>query len=95
VENAQQVRVRSTLIRNIRCTPGKWHKIRVKRDIVDTSIKVFFNDMKEPYLETKDRTYIMGYIGFGSGSGRGKIDNIKIWSQTSIPEPAGFFIKHK
>lgn len=95
IENALPVKVRSTQIRNIRWTPGKWHKIRVERDIVDTSIKVFFNDMKIPYLETKDRTFIMGYIGFGSGLGKGRIDNIRIWSQTSIPEPAGFFKENK
>jgi hypothetical protein len=90
VEDAQPLRVPIIQYRNIRWNQGKWHKVRVERNIVDTSVKVFFDDMKEPYLETKDRTFIMGYIGFGSGTNGLRIDNIKIWSQTSIPEPAGF-----
>jgi hypothetical protein len=90
VENEQPVRVPDTRYKNISWTPGKWHKVRIERNIVDTSVKVFFDDMKKPYMETKDRTFIMGYIGFGSVTGKAAIDNIKIWSQTSIPLPAGF-----
>ena len=90
VENEQRVEIPCTRNKSVRWNPGKWHKIRVERNIVDTSIKVFFDDMKEPYLETQDRTFIMGYIGFGSGRGESRIDNIKIWSQTSIPEPVHF-----
>ena len=94
IENAPPVKIPSTQNKNIRWYPGKWHKIRLERDIVDTSIKVFFDDMKEPYLVTKDRTFIMGYIGFGSSLVKGGIDNIKIWSQTSIPEPFNFIKKN-
>ena len=90
VEDAQPVQIPCNQYRNIRWNPGKWHKVRIERNIVDTSVRVFFDDMKEPYLVTKDRTFIMGYIGFGSGAGEWRIDNIKIWSQTSIPEPAKF-----
>jgi len=90
VENASPLKIPFTQNKNITWNPGKWHKIRVERNIVDTSIKVYFDDMNEPYLETKDRSFIMGYIGFGSSTGSIKIDNFRIWSQTSIPEPAKF-----
>jgi hypothetical protein len=94
VEKGQKVEIPGTRNKSIRWNPGRWQKIRVERDIVDTSVKVFIDDQNEPYLETKDRTFIMGYTGFGSNSGRVRIDNIKIWSQTSIPEPAHFLKKY-
>lgn len=78
---------------NIAWTPGKWHKIRIERDIVAASLKLYFDNMKNPYIEIADRTFMMGYIGFGPGIGSTGISNIKIWSQTSIPQPAGFYIK--
>ncbi len=93
IENGPPVRLSSANKENCGLNPGKWHKIRVERNIVDTSVRVFLDDMKDPFLETKDRTYIMGYVGFGTTSGKGRIDNIKIWSQTSIPETADFLRK--
>lgn len=71
--------------------PGKWYKIRIERDIVTTTLKVYFDNMKSPSIEMTDRTFIMGYVGFGPGLTTSGIRNIKIWSQTSIPEPARFF----
>ncbi len=94
VEDAQPVRIPCTQNIYTGLKTGKWHKVRIERNIVDTSVRIYFNDMTAPYLETKDRTFIMGYIGFGFGSGKGGIDDIKIWSQTSIPEPANFLKKH-
>ncbi|MBN2213907.1 MAG: hypothetical protein JW723_06670 [Bacteroidales bacterium] len=90
VEDDRPLKIPCIRYGNIRWDQGKWHKVRIERDIVDTSVRIFFDDMNRPFLETKDRTFIMGYIGFGSGAGKWRIDNIKIWSQTSIPEPAGF-----
>ncbi|MFO7655549.1 MAG: hypothetical protein R6W78_00625 [Bacteroidales bacterium] len=71
--------------------PGKWHKLRIERDIVATSLKLYFDNMKTPCIVMVDRTFIMGYIGFGPGATTTRISNIKIWSQTSIPQPAKFF----
>ena len=73
--------------------PDKWYKVKMIRDIVNPSVKIFMDDMKNPVLEINDRTFIMGYIGFGMNNGIFRIANIKIWSQTSIPEPAGFYGK--
>jgi len=84
-------KINATINKNIIWNLNKWHKIRIERNIVDTSIKVFFDNMKTPFMETIDRTFIMGYVGFGIGTGSARISNIKIWSQTSIPLPAVFF----
>ncbi len=90
VEDAKPLEIPCTFYKDIRWSKGKWHKVRIERNIIDTSVRIFFDDMKNPYLVTKDRTFIMGYIGFGSDAGKWRIDNIKIWSQTSIPQPADF-----
>jgi hypothetical protein len=42
-------------------------------------------------ITTHNPELIMGYIGFGSISGQGRIDNIKIWAPTSIPEKLTIF----
>ena len=73
---------------------NKWHKIRIERDIVNPSVKIYVNDMSVPYMEITDRTFIMGYVGFGVTSGAVRITDLKIWSQTTIPEPADFYLKY-
>ncbi len=73
--------------------PDKWYKVRIERDIINPAVKIFIGDLKTPVMEINDRTFIMGYIGFGISSGSVRIGNINIWSQTSFPQPAGFFSK--
>jgi hypothetical protein len=64
---------------------NKWNKVRVERDILKKTITVYINDMLNPVMVGKDRTLIMGYIGFGSIDSPGKIDNIKIWAPAFVP----------
>jgi hypothetical protein len=47
--------------------------------------------MKKPVMTTRNPVLVMGYIGFGSFASAGRIDNIKVWAPTSIPEEADFF----
>ena len=72
---------------------NKWHKVKVIRNILEKTITVYFNDMINPVMKAKDRTLIMGYIGFGSAGSAGKIDNINIWAPTSVPGDADVFEK--
>lgn len=65
---------------------NKWHKIRLERNIVKRTIAVYLDDMKHPVLQTKDYELVMGSVGFGSFTGPGRIDNIKIWAPTVISE---------
>ena len=69
----------------------KWNKVRVERDILKKTITVYINDMSNPVMVAKDRTLIMGYLGFGSIDTPGKIDNIKIWAPTFIPGETNIF----
>ncbi len=93
VNNKPVVKIGTDSIPGINWGNNKWHKVRIERNIVTRNVKVFFDNMEQPFMESTDWNLVMGYVGFGSFSDKGRIDNIKIWSQTSIPEPAGFFRK--
>ncbi len=73
---------------------NKWHRVKVIRNILEKTITVYFNDMINPVMKAKDRTLIMGYIGFGSAGSVGKIDNINIWAPTSVPGEADIRLTH-
>lgn len=77
--------------KNVEWNDGKWHKIKVIRDILAKTIKVYFDNMSVPVIEATDRTLIMGYVGFGASGAPLSIDNIKIWAPTSIEQKAGLF----
>ena len=74
-----------------RTSPGnileknKWNRVKVIRNILEKTITVYLNNMTNPALTAKDRTLIMGYIGFGTAGAMGKIDNVSIWAPTSVP----------
>ena len=65
---------------------NKWQKVRLVRDIVTRTILIYVGDMEKPLLQTKDYGLVMGSIGFGSFSGAGQIDNVRIWAPTVIRE---------
>ncbi len=60
----------------------KWHKIRLERNIVARTIRLFLDKSTTPLFVAKDYEIVMGSVGFGSMYGTIRIDNIKIWSQT-------------
>jgi hypothetical protein len=91
VKNAPRYKVSDWQTEGISWGNQKWHKVRVTRNIVNRSVKVYVDNMKNPVMTSRDPELVMGYIGFGSFHDPGFIDNIKIWAPTSIPEEAGFF----
>jgi hypothetical protein len=91
VKNAIRYRVSDWQSEGIIWGNQKWHKVRVVRNIVNRSVAVYFDNMKNPVMTSKDPELVMGYLGFGSFNDAGCIDNIKIWAPTSIPEKANFF----
>lgn len=72
-------------------TNKEWHKVRLERNVETGIIKLFFDDMTTPIMETEDKHFDFGYIGFGSFDDSGKFDNIKIWGPNPAPEKEGFF----
>ncbi|MDN3669801.1 hypothetical protein QWY93_10745 [Echinicola jeungdonensis] len=68
-----------------------WHRVRLERDLEKGSIKVYFDDMTQPIMESTDHHFDFGYIGLGTFDDVGKFDNIKIWGKGFAPEKNGFF----
>jgi hypothetical protein len=91
VKNAYRYKVSNWQNDGISWENQKWHRVRVVRNIVNRSVAVYFDNMKNPVMTSRDPELVMGYVGFGSFNDPGCIDNIKIWAPTSIPEEANFF----
>jgi len=52
---------------------------------------MYFDNMEEPLMEARDKTFGSGFVGFGSFDDSGKIDNIRIWSPGQESSATGFF----
>ena len=55
-----------------------YHRIRIERDTDAGTIKVYFNDMKVPVMETVDKTFLYGEVGLGSFDDTGNFDNFTL-----------------
>ena len=70
-----------------------WHKVRLERKISEGTIKVYFDDLTNPIMLAEDKTFGVGYIGFGSFDDVGKIDNVRIWSPQVVRTQANIYKK--
>ncbi len=68
-----------------------WHKIKLIRNVESGRIEFFFDDMQAPIMIAEDKTFMNGYIGFGSFDDFGKVDNIRIWAPIIIEKKANIF----
>lgn len=55
-----------------------YHHIRIERNVETGTIKVYFNNMEEPVMETVDKTFVYGSIGVGSFDDTGNFDQVAI-----------------
>lgn len=78
VNNAPRAKISSFTTQGVEWGDKVWHKVKVERNIETGSIKVFYDGTLVE--EANDKTFGVGYIGFGSFDDSGKVDNIKIWS---------------
>ena len=73
----------------------KLHHVRLERDTKAGTIKVFYDDMKEPIMLAEDKTFTEGFIGFGSFDDTGKVDNVRIWGPSAKEKKAEIFPPQK
>ncbi|MEW4526743.1 hypothetical protein [Maioricimonas sp. JC845] len=64
-------------------TPGtpwddKWHHVRIKRNVENGLIEVFFDNMDEPVMTATDKTFTWGEVGIGSFDDTGNFDNVRL-----------------
>ena len=55
-------------------------QVRVERRLADGTVRVYFDDRREPVMVAEDRTFGAGWVGFGSFDDTGKVDNLRIWA---------------
>jgi hypothetical protein len=75
---------RLALTKNENNTPWKnetWHRVKLTRRSKDGSTKVYFDDMKTPYMEVSDTTFSKGRIGIGSFDDMNDFDEIRIYGR--------------
>ncbi len=93
VNDAPRTNIATKTTEGIKWGDDQWHKVRLVRKIADGTVEVFFDDMTQPLMIAEDRTFGLGYIGFGSFDDAGMIDNIKIWGPEVSTKQSGFFEK--
>lgn len=86
VKNSITTRLTDDNVQPVVWMNKKWHKIRLERNIVRRTIRVFVDEMTSPLLEIKDYELVMGFVGIGSFASPAKFDNIKIWAPTVISD---------
>ncbi|MEZ4849119.1 MAG: hypothetical protein R3B93_10985 [Bacteroidia bacterium] len=70
---------------------NSWHTVRIERKVAEGTIKIYFDDMTTPIMETTDTHFDKGRIGLGSFDDTGQFDNLKIWAPTLAKKKVGFF----
>lgn len=68
-----------------------WHTVRIVRKVETGLIEIYFDDMSQPIMKSKDTHFNSGYLGFGSFDDTGKFDDIKIWAPRMLEKNEGVF----
>ena len=55
-----------------------WHQVEVTRDFTKGTIAIYFNDMKNPHMQVKDKFFGRGRIGIGSFDDMNAFDEIQL-----------------
>ncbi|MCX7827050.1 MAG: hypothetical protein N2689_16090 [Verrucomicrobiae bacterium] len=92
VNDAPRAPITKTRTNGVKWGEGVWHKIRLERRLADGTIKLYFDDSKEPIMCAEDKTFGEGRIGFGTFDDTGKFRNINVWgpSMKQQKTPAAF-----
>lgn len=72
----------------------RWHHVRLERDVDTGSIRVFFDDLKQPILEVVDRTLLRGRVGVGSFDDTGRFRAWSILGEKTHAAHAQFIFPH-
>ncbi|WP_254511128.1 hypothetical protein [Anatilimnocola floriformis] len=56
----------------------RWHDVKIKRNVEEGTIEVFFDDMEKPVMTAKDKTFAWGQIGVGTFDDTADYDNLEL-----------------
>ena len=65
----------------------RWHDVKIKRNVEDGTIEVFFDDMEKPVMTANDKTFKWGQIGVGTFDDTADYDNLELRG-VKVPKPA-------
>ena len=77
VNNAARTPITTKTAEGTPWTTG-WHEVRVVRNVDDGTIEVFFDDMDEPLMAAKDKTFTWGQVGLGTFDDNGNWDDFQL-----------------
>jgi hypothetical protein len=58
-----------------------WHHVKVVRRVTDGGIEIYFDDMKNPVMTARDKTFTWGQVGVGSFDDTGDWTDVKVYGQ--------------
>jgi hypothetical protein len=63
-----------------------WHQLKLVRRVSDGGIEVYFDDMKDPVMTARDKTFVWGRVGVGSFDDTGDWMAVKVHG-TRVEKP--------
>lgn len=98
VDEAPRTKITETPDVGVPWENGRWHDVKVVRDVESGLIAVYFDDMKTPQKVAHDKTFTWGAIGLGSFDDLGLWDDLELrgvtvkkqvdWEFKNHPKPA-------
>jgi len=55
-----------------------WHEVKVVRRVDDGTMEVYFDDMEQPLMTARDKTFTWGQVGIGTFDDHGNFDDIEL-----------------
>ena len=55
-----------------------WHEVKVVRRVDDGTMGVYFDDMEQPLMTARDKTFTWGQVGIGTFDDHGNFDDIEL-----------------
>jgi hypothetical protein len=84
VKNSVKTQLTLSLSSSTPLKENEWQKIRIERNIVKRTIRVFAGNPAQPLMEVTDYELVMGSVGFGSLQSAACFDNLSVWAPTVI-----------
>ncbi|HUG42647.1 MAG TPA: hypothetical protein VMN76_00275 [Acidobacteriota bacterium] len=81
VDDEPRVSIAEERTDGTRWKDGRFHTVRVRRNVENGLILVYFDDDSEPIMRATDRTLGKGRIGVGSFDDPGRFDRVRIWAE--------------
>ncbi len=91
VTNAPRIKIAKETTKGANWGLDVWHTVRIERTLADGAIRVYFDDRSKPIMIAEDKTFGVGFIGFGSFDDTGMVDNVRIWGPKAERRTAAFF----